>query len=122
MPETHLLLDHIFIAIILVSSVIEWRWLWPRLLRAIASGNPGARLRYYRVGIIAEWLSMACILVAWMVQGRSWAVFRLGDAPPLRLGLGLLLVGAVTWLLWTQRRAVFARPDTLEKVRQKMGF
>jgi membrane protease YdiL (CAAX protease family) len=65
---------------------------------------------------------MACIMAAWTVQGRSWAVFRLASAPPLRLGLGLLFAAVVTWLLWNQRQAIFARQDRIEKVRAKLRF
>jgi membrane protease YdiL (CAAX protease family) len=122
MLGTHLTLDHIFVAAILVFSVVEWRWLWPRMLRAITAGVPNARLRAYHGAIVSEWLFMACIIVAWAVQDRSWAVFRLGPGSPLRLGLGLMLAATVVCLLWLQRRAIFARQDRVGKVRQKLGF
>ncbi len=122
MNGTHVVLDHVFIAAIILFSVIEWRWLWPRCIRAIASDVPGARARiYYRI-VVGEWLFTACVIAAWKIQGRSWAGLMLGQTSPLRLGAGLAFAATIVGLLWLQRRAIFARPDRIEEVRQRLGF
>lgn len=122
MSGTHIVMDHVFIAALVLFSVVEWRWLWPRCVRAITSGDPAARARFYRGIVVSEWLFTACVVAVWMLQGRPWTGLHLELVFSLRLGLGLLLALTICGLLWLQRKAVFARPERIEKVRQKLEF
>lgn len=122
MTGTHGIFDHILFALLLVFPLIEWRWTWPRYLAKLAAGSPGARLRYLGGTILAEWAPTLCLLGFWATSGRSWAGLLLGDARPLRLSLGLAFAALLAGVLWLQRRQMLARPETVERVRQKMAY
>lgn len=122
MPVTHILPDHLFVAAILIFSVVEWRWLWPRHLRAVAQGVAGARTKLYYGIMASEWLFTACLLLFWIFERRHWSSLRLGETSLLPLGLGLLLVAAIIVLLRSRNKAIWARPDRIEKLRSGMAF
>lgn len=122
MAVTHTLSDHLFVAAILIFSVIEWRWWWPRHLRAVAQGVAGARTKLYCGIMASEWLFTACLLVSWILQRRRWSTLRLGETPLLPLGLGLLLVTAIIVWLRSRNKAMLARPERIEKLRRRMEF
>src|SRR6185437_12926991 len=122
MIESRVLLDHIFFAVILVFAVAEWRLLWPRFLKALSAGIPGARSRQYWSIISNEWLFTACMVSAWLRYHRTWADLRLGEAPPLRFSLGLALAICFCILVSVQRRALFAKPKRIEKLRPRLAF
>ena len=122
MTGTHTVLDHIFLGLIIAFAVLEWRWLWPRFLRTISSGIPGAQSRQYWVIIRSEWLFTLCILVAWAFYGRSWTSLSLGHAPLLRLSAGLAFVVLFCLFMIWQRRKLFAKPKAMEKLRAKLAF
>jgi uncharacterized protein len=114
--------DHLFfVMLVFVATVVEWRWSWPRTMRAAASGVPGTRLRHYREVMIVEWAFTLGLLGCWAFLGRSWAQLRLSEAPAGRLALGLVLAAAMLALQWLQRRKILARPELLEQVRGKLA-
>jgi membrane protease YdiL (CAAX protease family) len=122
MTGTHVWLDHVFLPVILIFAVVEWRWLWPRFLRAISAGVPGARSSYYRSIIWSEWLFTGCVLGAWSFYDRSWAELRLSYGPPVRFSLGMALAVSFCILVLWQRRALFANPKRIEKLRARLAF
>lgn len=115
-------LDHVFFVVLaLVSPLIDYFWLYPRLTRATAAGVPGARPRFYLAGALTQWGLTAGALALWASRGRPWAALGLGSGSPLRLGLGLALAAVVIGLLAAQRRALFARPERFELVLRQVG-
>src|SRR5215467_15259126 len=111
MTANHLLVDHIFLAAIVFFAILEWRWLWPRCVRAIASGAPDARLRVYRGIVGSEWIFTAYVVGSWLLHGRSWAGLMLAHAFSPRILLGLVFAFLVSGLLWLQNQKISARPD-----------
>jgi uncharacterized protein len=121
MNGAHILLDHILLIMItVVWPVAEWRWYYPRSVRAIAAGVPGARARLYRNCIAPQWVFSACIFALWVFRGRPWAALMLGPSTPLRLGIAFTLVVLIMGLGFLQRRTLFARPNWSELVRRSL--
>jgi membrane protease YdiL (CAAX protease family) len=116
------MLDHVVLAVILLEALSEWLWLWPRYLRAIARGVPGARARVYRNLLIAEWTITLYVIALWAARGRPWASLMLGPVAPVRLGLGLAFALTVVSLLLVQQRAIFSRPKRVKRLREKLAF
>jgi CAAX protease family protein len=119
---TPTLLDHAVLVVIVAASLIEWRWSWPRFARALANGVPGARLRVYRNIAIAEWAMTFYIGWLWLMRGRPWIALSLGSVAPLRTGLGAALAVIIVALLWFQRRAILAKPERIEKLRERLAY
>jgi membrane protease YdiL (CAAX protease family) len=118
----HTPLDHLFLAVILIFSVLELRWLWPRAIRAITSGVPGARIRLYAGIIASEWLFTLCVVGFWLVKGRTWTALMLGHVGNWQIISGLVYALLVWWLLRTRNHKIFSQPDKIEKVRQRLAF
>jgi membrane protease YdiL (CAAX protease family) len=123
MTASHMLLDHILLVVIaLLWPLAEWRWYYPRSVRAIAAGIPGARARAYRNSVVPQWVFTACIISLWAFRARPWALLMLGPSTPLRLGIALASAALSVGLLPLQRRALFARPNWPELVRNALGY
>src|SRR5256714_15229046 len=45
-----------------VWPLIEYFWLWPRHVRAVARGEPGARSRAYERTLLEQWVLAAAVL------------------------------------------------------------
>lgn len=116
------LIDHVFFALLLVSPLIEWRWNWPRYLARLAAGDAGARLRHYRILLVAEWLPTLVLVVFWAWRGRSWIALRVAGGTPLRTGLTLACIVAFIVLQMTQRRYVLSSPERVERIRKFIAF
>ena len=113
--------DHAyFVVIAIVSPVLDAFWLYPRLKRKTAAGEPRARERFYLYGIATQWGLVMCVLVAWRMFDRKWDELWLGLHSPLRLACGLIVAGILLALLWMQRKAVIDRHDRLELVRRQL--
>jgi hypothetical protein len=70
MTGSHVLLDHVLLVMIaLVWPIAEWRGYYPRSVRAIAAGVPGARARLYRNCVVPQWAFSACIIALWVFRG-----------------------------------------------------
>jgi membrane protease YdiL (CAAX protease family) len=113
------------LALIILITVIwplaEWLGYYPRSLRAIAAGVPGARARFYRNAILPSWAFTACVAALWAVRGRPWATLRIGSGTPLQMAIGGGLAAVPLVLLWRQRRAILARPASLAAVRRSLA-
>jgi len=121
MTGSHVLLDHILLILItVVWPVAEWRWYYPRSVRAITAGVPGARARLYRNCVAPQWIFTACIIVLWAVRGRPWTALLLGPGTPLRLGIAFAVAALIFGLLSQQRRALFTRANWPELVRRSL--
>ncbi|HEY4950877.1 MAG TPA: CPBP family intramembrane glutamic endopeptidase [Candidatus Acidoferrales bacterium] len=123
MTGSHVLLDHILLVMIaVVWPVAEWRWYYPRSVRAIAAGIPGARARLYRNSVAPQWVFTACIISLWVSRARPWTLLMLGPSTPLRLGIALASAALSVVLLPLQRRTLYARPNWPELVRRTLDY
>ena len=122
MTASHVALDHALFAAFLLDTIVGWLWYWPRCFRAAKAGVPGARSRIYRIIEAEEWGLTACVIAVWIAYGRPWQALRLGIGSPLRLGIGLAFAALVIWLLRAQRKAIFARPESLARLRKKFDY
>jgi membrane protease YdiL (CAAX protease family) len=113
------------LALVILITVIwplaEWLGYYPRSLRAIAAGVPGARARFYRNAILPQWAFTACVAALWAVRGRPWAALRIGWGTPLQTAVGGGLAAAMLVLIWRQWRAILARPASLKAVRRSLA-
>ena len=123
MTGSHVLLDHILLVMIaLVWPVAEWRWYYPRSVRAIGAGIPGARARLYRNSVAPQWIFSACVICLWAIRARPWALLMLGPSTPLRLGIALVSAALSVAVLPLQRRTLYARPNWPDLVRRTLAY
>src|SRR5262245_24003631 len=118
----HAGLDHVLLIVVAVLlPLADWLWLYPRLVRASAAGVPGARWRFYAVGMLTLWGIAAVVAAFWAVRDRSWGAIGLGAGPWSRLGVGLGLAVLFVALLQMQRRSVLATPKLQEALRRQFS-
>ncbi len=131
MKAAHGIFDDIFFALLLAIPLIEWKWTWPRYLTRLKTGAPGVRSRFYRTLIAEEWIATACLLCWWTLRARPWnglllagtaTPFSMGIPPPLRLWAGLALVVLLAGYLILQKKAILARPDTMDRIRPRLAY
>jgi len=121
MMQTHSLFDHLLVAVLLAAPLINRRWGWPRYLRRLAAGVPGARLKFLRGEVAAQWVLTLSLLAAWATLHRPWVGLILGGGFTLRLALGLAFAALLIGVLWLQRRAILRRPKAVERLRVSMA-
>lgn len=122
MAASHVLLDHVLLVLVtIVWPVTEWLYYYPRSVRAIAAGVPGARLRVYRNLMLPSWGFTACVAALWVVRGRPWSALLVRAGTPLQLGIGGVLVALTLGLLWAQRRVISTRPEAVEALRRQLA-
>ena len=90
----------------------------PAAKRAIATGGPGARARFYGNVLAREWGLTLAVLVWWLVAARPFTALGLRRSAGLGLWIGLLLAAAVVALQVIQRRTVVGSPKTRARVRK----
>ena len=95
----------VFVLIVL-ASLFEHYVFWPRFRADIAAGDPNARLRGYKRGIIAQWGFTLVAALIWWYYRRSLADWRLTMPAGWQLGLGIALALVVTALATWQVVAV----------------
>lgn len=117
-------IDYIVLAVIgVIWPLYHWLWYWPRCVRAIRTGVPGARLRTYRNLAAAEWSVTLFVLGMWVVRKRPWsALWLVPVSGRLRLGLGLLFAATFVGWLWTRRRKILAQPKLMARLRKKIAY
>lgn len=121
MSYAHVAPDHVFVPILIAWSVIDWLWIYPRFVRAIAAGVPGARKRLYWSILVMEWALTGGVLGLWVWQRRAWGGLFLGPTTGVRFVASVSLVVAFLVVLWSQRRAILRRPKLMEVVRRKIA-
>lgn len=114
------LVDVVFAVLLLVvASLFEHFYFWPRFRAAVATDRPGVRTRAYRRGIVGQWLFAALALAIWSSYGRPWSALRLvlphGWRLVLAAGIVLAAIGLLVLQLWSvlrlpAERRVAARP------------
>ena len=114
--------DHaLFVAIVIVSPILDALWIYPRLRRQTAVGVTRARERFYRLAIATQWILVALLFLVWAACHRPWRALWLGMGSPRGLAGGLAVAGIVAGLLWKQHQAVVGRPKRLEMVRRQLA-
>jgi membrane protease YdiL (CAAX protease family) len=94
--------------LLVVASILEYAYFWPRFRANVAAGVPGTRARGYRRGMLGQWAFTAAALWIWTSRERSWSALRLTLPHGWRLALGVgLAIAAVALLvlqLWSAAR------------------
>jgi hypothetical protein len=121
MNDPRVLFDHLLIGASVLASVGDWLWSYPRRVREIAAGVPGARARLYRDILVLEWGFAICVIGLWLARDRDFDALGMGASTPLRLGIGFALAAAYVALMAIQSRSIRARPQLLDRVRRKMA-
>ena len=107
-------------AIVVVASVFEYVYFWPRFRADVAAGKPSARVSAYRRAVVGEWAFTVAAIAIWTTFSRPWSALRFGLPHGWRLAVGLLFVlaaGALAILqLWSVgrlpvERRIAARPQ-----------
>ena len=117
--------DYVLLALLILYPLVEWRWYWPRVSRAIRAGIPGARTSFYRNTIAAEWFGTLYVFALWIVWRRSWSTLWLDGIRPLRFFLGCLLaVGVIIFFVLQARKVqkALAQPKVAASLREKFAF
>lgn len=124
MPRTFTA-DYAVVAALIFYPLAEWRWIWPRFVRAIRNGIIGARKKAYLYLIVELWVLALYVLAVWVAQRRSWQDLWLGRVESLRFSLGCLLALIVIALFVLQARKVekaLVRPKAVARLREKLAF
>jgi uncharacterized protein len=117
--------DYVVLIVLVAAVLFESLWYWPRCVRAIRAGVPGARGRLYRGEIIVLWAVTLCVLALWIAKARPWSALWLGSAVPWRLGIGFFVAAIIVALLLLQARKVqkaLARPKAVASLRDQFSF
>ena len=93
---------------------------WPRHVRAVASGDAGARSRMYVRTLIEEWVFSLAVLALMVVNHRSLGSLWLVAPTGWRAWVGFALPAAYVVLVLVQARAIAARPKALTSLRAKL--
>ena len=119
------LVDLVFVfALVVVASIFEYVYFWPRFRADVAAGKPSARLSAYRRGVAGEWAFTIVAIAIWTAFARPWSALRFALPHGWRLAVGLGFVFAAIALvvvqLWSVarlpvERRIRARPK-LDKV------
>ncbi|MEP6729001.1 MAG: CPBP family intramembrane glutamic endopeptidase [bacterium] len=101
------LADFLFVFVLVVAaSVAEHYWFWPSFRSEVAAGEPDARVRGYRRGIVAQWSFVIAASTIWTSHGRSLVELRLVAPDRWKLAVGGALVIAMLVLVWVQHRSI----------------
>ena len=114
------LVDVVFVfVVVVVASIFEYAYFWPRFRADVAAGKASARVAAYRRGVLGEWVFTIAAIAIWTTFARPWSAMRLGLPHGWRLGVGVVFVlaalGLVVLQLWSVarlpvERRIAARP------------
>jgi membrane protease YdiL (CAAX protease family) len=120
MPHTPF--DHVLFGILLVAGLVEWKWMWPRFLARVKSGDAGARMSLYRSILMQEWIAVACVVGAWIRLHRPFSSLMLPGVFGVRLAVGVVVAIAATVLMVFRNRLILANPEIIQRVQKKLEF
>jgi membrane protease YdiL (CAAX protease family) len=103
MPGT---IDLVVAGLVAIVYPIWEYFTWPRMVRTIASGRPGARVSVYREVIATQWIITAVIAAVWIQAARPWRLIGLALPVGWRLALTVALIAAVLIFIRAQLRAI----------------
>jgi uncharacterized protein len=103
-----------------VWPLMEYFVLWPRHVRAVDAGDPGARTRVYVRTLAEEWLLAGAVVAVMLTAGRPLTVLGLMPPHGWRLWLGAGLPALYAVLVVMQGRALALKPKSLAKLRVRL--
>ncbi|MGA2652414.1 MAG: CPBP family intramembrane glutamic endopeptidase [Terracidiphilus sp.] len=112
----------ILFGVLLVLPLAEARWSWPRYLKKLADGKPGARLHHFRNLLIWEWVLTLGFLANWAGSGRPWSSLLVGHTSPMQSLLFLIYALLFFLIFWRQRRRILARPAVVERLEKRLDY
>jgi membrane protease YdiL (CAAX protease family) len=99
----------------------EFLWLWPRHVRAVESGDAGARTRIYRRTLMEQWSLTVLVLARTVASARPLAALGLRAPSGWPAAIVLAMTLAYGILVLVQGRGLAAKPDALARVRARIG-
>jgi len=103
-----------------VWPLIDYFWIWPRHVRAVAAGVPGARSTAYTRMMIEEWTLTVAVVALTVWFARPLATLGIRSPQGWRLWLGLLLPAAYVALILQQSRALAGSETAQARLRTKL--
>ena len=104
MPGT---IDVVFVFVLVVVASILEHWLfWPQFRKAVADGEPDARVTGYRRGVFGQWAFVIAMAAIWINHDRSLAALRMAVPSGWRLAVSVVIVGAMVAFVVLQLRSV----------------
>lgn len=103
--------DHLLAASIVFVDPVLAKWYIARVIRRIASGEAGARLRMYRWTIVPQWTWVLVLLGVWAWQERPFAWLGLAVPSGREAWITAALCIAAVALYATQIRAALASAE-----------
>ena len=108
-----ILVDLGLVVLVVVASILEHVYFWPRFRAALAAERPRTRLLAYQGLVIGEWAFALMALVIWIEYGRSWRAMGLSLPHGWQLGVAIgFVVAALAFIalqLWSVMRLPIAR-------------
>ena len=114
------ILDHIIVFAIAILFPLHAFYSFPRLKRAVASGQPRARVRAYRATMIRQWSATAAVLGIWLTVGRPLAGLGLSIPGGWRFWLGVGLLGLALAAFAGQLRIARRSAEAREYLRKQL--
>lgn len=114
------ILDHIVVIAIAVLFPLHAFYAFPRLKRAVACGQPRARVRAYRATMIRQWTATAAVLAIWLTVGRPLADLGLGVPGGWGFWLGVGLLGLALAAFAGQLRIARRSAEAREHLREQL--
>ena len=94
------------VVLVVVASILEHLFFWPRFHADVAAERPGVRPWAYRCIMIAEGALTLMAIAIWNQQGRPWRVMGFSIPNGWRSGVAIAFVVAAFALLVIQIRSV----------------
>lgn len=113
--------DAIFLAALLALFPWVAHRSFPDVMRAIADGVPGARIREYRRTAAWEWGLCIAGVALWLAGGRTWEQLGLRMPGGWGFWVSLALVVVAVSLLQMQLGAARRSDDTRRELRAQLG-
>lgn len=114
------------VLLVVVASVVEYLYFWPRFRAEATAERVGARTRAYRRIVIGEWGFTLAALAIWRVHSRLWSALFLTTPRgwPAAVGAVIALAGLalVTLQLWSVMRLPSARRVAARPKLGALGF
>ncbi|HKN66918.1 MAG TPA: type II CAAX endopeptidase family protein [Gemmatimonadaceae bacterium] len=117
------LVDVVFVVVLVVlASIFEYVYFWPRFRADVAAGKPSARVSAYRRGVVGEWVFTIAAIAIWTTFARPWSAMRFVLPHGWRLGVGVVFVLAAVGLVVLQLWSVARLPaERRIRARPKLG-
>lgn len=101
------IVDAVYALVLLViTTVYEYAYFWPRFRAAVAVDRPDARTRAYRRTVAGEWTLTLIALSIWGATHRSWRDLGLTVPHGWRFAVGAFVVVLALALIGAQLRSV----------------